>query len=178
MAVSSLIVRPSGPLSGSIPIGGAKNSVLKLMAATVLAEGTYVLRNVPAIADVGWMGRLLEHMGLTVAPGDHELTIHSPADVNPEAPYELVEKMRAGIVVLGPLLARFGEARVALPGGDDFGSRPIDMHLRALEELGAEVDLEHGYVTARAAQLTGARILLEFPSVGATENTLMAAVLA
>jgi len=113
-----------------------------------------------------------------VAPGDHELTIHSPADVNPEAPYELVEKMRAGIVVLGPLLARFGEARVALPGGDDFGSRPIDMHLRALEELGAEVDLEHGYVTARAAQLTGARILLEFPSVGATENTLMAAVLA
>lgn len=176
--VSSLIVRPSGPLQGAIPIGGAKNSVLKLMAATVLAEGDYVLRNVPDIADVGWMGELLEHMGLTVERGDHELTIHSPADVTPEAPYELVEKMRASIVVLGPLLARFGEARVALPGGDDFGSRPIDMHLKALEALGAEVGMEHGYVTARAAQLTGARILLEFPSVGATENALMAAVLA
>jgi UDP-N-acetylglucosamine 1-carboxyvinyltransferase len=176
--VSSLIVRPSGPLEGEIPIGGAKNSVLKLMAATVLAEGTYVLRNVPQIADVTWMGELLTHMGLTVEAGDHQLTIHTPAEVTPEAPYELVERMRASIVVLGPLLARFGEARVALPGGDDFGPRPIDMHLRALEELGAEVDFEHGYVHARAAQLTGAHLLLEFPSVGATENALMAAVLA
>jgi UDP-N-acetylglucosamine 1-carboxyvinyltransferase len=173
-----LIVRPSGPLEGVIPIGGAKNSVLKLMAATVLAEGTFVLRNVPAIADVSWMARLLEHMGLTVEEGDHELTIHSPADITPEAPYELVEKMRASIVVLGPLLARFGEARVALPGGDDFGPRPIDMHLRALEDLGAEIDMVHGEVHARAAQLTGTRIMLEFPSVGATENALMAAILA
>ena len=148
------------------------------MAATALAEGTYVLRNVPRIADVVWMGELLTYMGLTVEEGDHELTIHSPAEITPEAPYELVERMRASIVVLGPLLARFGEARVALPGGDDFGPRPIDMHLRALEELGAEVEFEHGYVEARAAQLTGARILLEFPSVGATENALMAAVLA
>jgi UDP-N-acetylglucosamine 1-carboxyvinyltransferase len=178
LRVSSLIVRPSGPLSGEIPIGGAKNSVLKLMAATVLAEGTFVLRNVPEIADVGWMGELLTRMGLTVEQGDHQLTIDTPAEITPEAPYELVERMRAGIVVLGPLLARHGEARVALPGGDDFGPRPIDMHLRALELLGAEVEVEHGFVHARASQLTGTRILLEFPSVGATENALMAAVLA
>jgi UDP-N-acetylglucosamine 1-carboxyvinyltransferase len=176
--VSSLVVRPSGPLRGEIPIGGAKNSVLKLMAATVLAQGTYVLRNVPHIADVSWMGDLLTRMGLTVEAGDHRLTIDVPAEITPEAPYELVERMRASIVVLGPLLARFGEARVALPGGDDFGPRPIDMHLRALEELGAEVAVEHGFVHARASQLTGTRILLEFPSVGATENALMAAVLA
>ena len=176
--MSTLIVRPSGPLEGEIPIGGAKNSVLKLMAATVLAEGTFVLRNVPRIADVAWMGDLLTHMGLTVEVGDHALTITTPADVTPEAPYELVERMRASIVVLGPLLARHGEAHVALPGGDDFGPRPIDMHLKALEELGAEVTFEHGFVHARAAQLTGTRLLLEFPSVGATENALMAAVLA
>ncbi len=176
--MGSLIVRPSGPLEGTIPIGGAKNSVLKLMAATLLAEGTYVLRNVPQIADVAWMAELLEHMGVHVESGDHELTIRRGPDVTPEAPYELVEKMRASIVVLGPLLARFGRARVALPGGDDFGPRPIDMHVRALEELGAEFKVEHGYVEARADQLIGARILLEFPSVGATENALMAAVLA
>ncbi|HYF45348.1 MAG TPA: UDP-N-acetylglucosamine 1-carboxyvinyltransferase [Acidimicrobiales bacterium] len=176
--MSSLIVRPSGPLEGVIVVGGAKNSVLKLMAATTLASGTYVLRNVPRIADVSWMGDLLAHMGLTVEHGDHELTIRSPADITAEAPYELVERMRASIVVLGPLVARFGEARVALPGGDDFGPRPIDMHVRALEQLGAEVEFQHGFVHARADQLTGARILLEFPSVGATENALMAAVLA
>lgn len=176
--MGSLIVRPSGPLEGVIPIGGAKNSVLKLMAATVLAEGTFVLRNVPAIADVRWMTKLLEHMGLTVEDGDSTLTVHSPAEISPEAPYALVERMRASIVVLGPLLARFGEARVALPGGDDFGPRPIDMHLRALEDLGAEIEVAHGEVRARAAQLTGTRILLEFPSVGATENALMAAILA
>ncbi len=172
-------MRPSGPLAGTIPIGGAKNSVLKLMAATVLAEGTFVLRNVPRIADVGWMGELLAHMGSTVVDtGDHELAITTPPDLVPEAPYELVEKMRASIVVLGPLLARHGRARVALPGGDDFGPRPIDLHLRALEAMGAEITTEHGYVEARADGLHGADILLEFPSVGATENALMAAVLA
>lgn len=178
-AVSSVIVRPSGPLEGTIPISGAKNSVLKLMAATVLAEGDHVLRNVPRIADVGWMGDLLGRMGATVVDdGDHELQITIPADLVPEAPYELVEKMRASIVVLGPLLARHGRARVALPGGDDFGPRPIDMHLKALGAMGAEVTMEHGYVEARADHLRGADILLEFPSVGATENALMAAVLA
>ncbi len=173
-----LVVRPSGPLSGVVPISGAKNSVLKIMAATTLASGTYTLRNVPDIADVTWMGELLCEMGMTVRHEDHVLTIESPADLVPEAPYELVERMRASIVVLGPLVARFGRARVALPGGDDFGPRPIDMHLRALEALGAECRTEHGYIEARADRLLGTRILLDFPSVGATENALMAAVLA
>src|SRR3954452_9027596 len=171
-----IVVHPNGPLDGRVRISGAKNSVLKLMAATVLAEGTFVLRNVPALDDVRAMADLLRSMGLTVDHEDDALTVVRPAEIEPLAPYELVERMRASIVVLGPLLARFGEARVALPGGDDFGPRPIDMHLRALEELGAEVEFEHGYVHARASQLTGARILLEFPSVGATENALMAAV--
>jgi UDP-N-acetylglucosamine 1-carboxyvinyltransferase len=176
--VSRLVVRPSGPLAGTVPIGGAKNSVLKLMAATVLAEGTFVLRNVPDIDDVRWMAQLLESMGLTVERGADELTIHRGPEIHPEAPYELVEKMRASIVVLGPLLARWGRARVALPGGDDFGPRPIDMHLRALEQLGATFEIAHGYIEGRADRLLGTRILLEFPSVGATENALMAAVLA
>ena len=174
-----IVVRPGGPLSGSVTIGGAKNSVLKLMAATCLAEGTYVLRNVPAISDVEHMGDLLASMGMTVTRSDaHELTIHHPPGIVPEAPYELVERMRASIVVLGPLLARFGRARVALPGGDDFGPRPIDMHLRGLEQLGARFESAHGYIEATTDGLNGTRILLEFPSVGATENALMAAVLA
>src|SRR6187549_3093258 len=133
-----IVVRPNGPLEGRVRVSGAKNSVLKLMAATVLAEGEYRLRNVPALEDVAAMADLLRSMGLTV---DHEgdvLTVVRPADVTPEAPYEQVERMRASIVVLGPLLARFGQARVALPGGDDFGPRPIDMHLQSLERLGAE----------------------------------------
>ena len=173
-----LVVRPSGPLSGVVPISGAKNSVLKIMAATTLASGRFTLRNVPAIADVAWTGELLTGMGMTVRHEGDVLTIDSPSDLTPEAPYELVERMRASIVVLGPLLARFGHARVALPGGDDFGPRPIDMHLRALEALGAEFTMAHGYIEGRADRLLGTRILLDFPSVGATENALMAAVLA
>jgi UDP-N-acetylglucosamine 1-carboxyvinyltransferase len=176
--VTRVVVHASGPLEGTVAIGGAKNSVLKLMAATTLAEGTYRLRNVPEILDVAWMGDLLCAMGLTVERGDHELTIGNPGSVKPEAPYELVERMRASIVVLGPLLARHGRARVAMPGGDDFGPRPIDMHLAALEQLGATFEFEHGYIEARAEHLTGTRLLLEFPSVGATENAMMAAVLA
>lgn len=172
-------MRRSGHLSGSVKIGGAKNSVLKLMAATALAEGRFVLRNVPAIADVECMSDLLASMGMTVTrTGAHELTIDRPAEIVPEAPYELVERMRASIVVLGPLLARVGRARVAMPGGDDFGPRPIDMHLKGLEQLGASFEFAHGFIEARADTLTGARILLEFPSMGATENALMAAVLA
>ncbi len=172
-------VRRGPPLEGTVRIGGAKNSTLKLMAATVLAQGTYVLRNVPDILDVDWMGELLARMGMTVTrPAPGELSIEHHPGLVPEAPYDLVERMRASIVVLGPLLARFGEARVALPGGDDFGPRPIDMHLRGLEQLGAEVRFAHGYVEARADQLVGTRVLLEFASVGATENVLMAAVLA
>jgi UDP-N-acetylglucosamine 1-carboxyvinyltransferase len=178
--VDRIIVRPGAPLEGVVPISGAKNSVLKIMAATTLAEGTYVLRNVPRISDVDWMRELLEAMQLEAHwSGPNDIEITRGADVLPEAPYELVERMRASIVVLGPLVARFGRARVALPGGDDFGPRPIDMHLGALEQLGVEFETAHGYIEARAPQgLRAARIVLEFPSVGATENALMAAVLA
>ena len=174
-----ILVRPSGPLAGTVPIGGAKNSVLKLMAATALAEGRYVLHNVPNILDVECMSDLLRSMGMRVErKADHDLTIDRPPDITPEAPYELVERMRASIVVLGPLLARLGHARVALPGGDDFGPRPIDMHLKGLEQLGATFEFAHGYIEGHADRLTGANILLEYPSVGATENALMASVLA
>ncbi len=161
-----------------MPIGGAKNSVLKLMAASVLAEGTFVLHNVPDIVDVTLMAELLTSMGATVERDRSTLTIHQPADLEPEAPYELVERMRASIEVLGPLLTRFGRARVALPGGDDFGSRPIDFHLHSLQELGATFTQAHGYIEGRADRLLGAPLLLEYPSVGATDNALMAAVLA
>ncbi len=171
-------MRPSGPLRGTVKVGGAKNSVLKLMAASLLAPGQFTIRNVPAIADVMWMGELLEHMGVSVSRTDDVLTIEVPDQLTPEAPYELVERMRASIVVLGPLLARFGRAKVSVPGGDDFGHRPIDMHLQALEELGATFSTSHGYIEGRAERLVGTRVLLEFPSVGATENLLMAAVLA
>ncbi|HIG24728.1 MAG TPA: UDP-N-acetylglucosamine 1-carboxyvinyltransferase [Acidimicrobiia bacterium] len=173
-----MLVRPSGPLRGTVKVGGAKNSVLKLMAASLLAPGQFTIRNVPAIADVMWMGELLEHMGVSVSRTDDVLTIEVPDQLTPEAPYELVERMRASIVVLGPLLARFGRAKVSVPGGDDFGHRPIDMHLQALEELGATFSTSHGYIEGRAERLVGTRVLLEFPSVGATENLLMAAVLA
>lgn len=172
-----IIVRRSGPLEGAVHINGAKNSVLKLMAATVLAPGTYRLRNVPAITDVHIMADVLRAMDLTVTDlGEGELEIVRPDEITPEAPYELVEQMRASIVVLGPLLASCGEARVALPGGDDFGPRPIDMHLRGLEVLGATFESSHGYIQARGDHMTGARVMLEFPSVGATENVMMAAV--
>ena len=158
-------------------ISGAKNSVLKLMAASVLAPGRFTLHNVPRIADVALMSELLEGMGATVAHGAADvLTIDVPEVMVPEAPYDQVERMRASIVVLGPLLARFGEARVSVPGGDDFGHRPIDMHLRALEQLGATFTTSHGYIQGRAERLMGAQVLLEYPSVGATENLLMAAV--
>lgn len=172
-----IIIRPNGPLHGEVPISGAKNSVLKLMAATVLTEGTFVIHNVPGISDVDCMADVLRAMGLRVswrAPGT--LEILRPAAIVPEAPYELVEKMRASIVVLGPLLAAVGEARVALPGGDDFGPRPIDMHLRGLEALGVRVESSHGTIGGRTDGLIGADIMLEFPSVGATENIMMAAV--
>jgi UDP-N-acetylglucosamine 1-carboxyvinyltransferase len=172
----AVVVRPSGPLSGEIRIGGAKNSVLKIMAATLLAPGRHRIRNVPGIADVEWMGEILEAMGAICTRHGSEVTVDVPEELHPEAPYELVERLRASIVVLGPLLGRCGEARVALPGGDDFGPRPIDMHLRGLEQLGARFETVHGYIEARAEHLIGRTILLDFPSVGATENVLMAAV--
>lgn len=174
-----IIVQRSGPLEGTVAISGAKNSVLKLMVATTLASGTYLLHNVPQILDVDWMGETLVSMGMTVERIDGgSLLIDHPEGLEPEATYEMVERMRASIVVLGPLLARFGRARVAMPGGDDFGPRPIDMHVWALEQLGARFEMSHGYIEGYADRLVGTRLVLEFPSVGATENALMAAVLA
>jgi UDP-N-acetylglucosamine 1-carboxyvinyltransferase len=175
--VDRIVVRGSGPLEGSVAVEGAKNSVLKLMAASLMAEGRSVLRNVPRIVDVEIMSDLLTSMGADVRrTEDHVITVDVGPDLTPEAPYELVEQMRASIVVLGPLLARNGYARVALPGGDNFGPRPIDMHISGLEALGVRFEAAHGYIEARCDDLVGTRVVLEFPSVGATENLLMAAV--
>ena len=181
MHKDALIIRPGGPLKGDIEIKGAKNSVLKLMAATLLASGTHVIENVPRIADVTIMSDLLRSMGVTVSEiADGRLTIDVPPanEVIPRAPYELVEKIRASIVVLGPLVARYHRTEVSMPGGDDFGHRPIDFHLNALETLGANFEASHGYISARTTGLVGARVVLEFPSHTATDNVLMAAVLA
>ncbi len=176
--MNKFLVQGSRSLDGGIQIGGAKNSALKLMAASLLAEGLTSLSNVPDIADVAIMVELLEAMGVEVQRTGHRIDISVPHEIEPVAPYHLVERMRASISVLGPLLARIGRATVAMPGGDDFGSRPIDMHLQGLEQLGATFTHQHGDIQAQAEVLKGAEVFLEFPSVGATENLLMAAVLA
>ncbi len=179
LAGHSFVVRGSSPLEGTVEVAGAKNSVLKLMAATLLAEGSYRIANVPNITDVGLMAELLRATGCEVTPpsGDAagSLVIDVPAEIEPVAPRGIVDQFRASIEVLGPMLARCGEAVVALPGGDDFGPRPIDMHLQGLARLGVEAETVDGYVHARARELSGAAIKLDFPSVGATENLLMAA---
>ncbi|HET6699342.1 MAG TPA: UDP-N-acetylglucosamine 1-carboxyvinyltransferase [Nocardioidaceae bacterium] len=172
----------SQPLTGTVRVGGAKNSALKLMAAALLAPGRTVVDNVPEISDVEVMARLLEHLGCQVvvarAGTSGTVTIDVPEQLEPEAPYDLVRRLRASISVLGPLVARCGRARVALPGGDNIGSRGLDMHIRGLEELGARVRVEHGFVVAEVPhRLAGSSLWLDFPSVGATENLLMAAVL-
>ena len=166
-------------LVGEVHVGGAKNSVLKLMAASLLAVGKTTIANVPAIADVEIMSDLLRRLGCTVTHEGPLLTIDVPATPSHRADYDLVRKMRASINVLGPLVARIGRAEVALPGGDAIGSRGLDFHIKGLESLGATAHVEHGYVIAEAPQgLTGAAISLDFPSVGATENLMTAAVLA
>ncbi len=171
-------VHNAGPLNGEVVVPGAKNSVLKLMAASVLADGAYEITNVPDIADVGIMADLLRAVGLEVGVHDGYVTIVNRGDLTPVAPYELVAQMRASINLLGPLLTRCGYVRISMPGGDDFGSRPIDLHVAALEAMGATFDLTADYVEARADGLHGADVMFDFPSVGATENTLTAAVIA
>jgi UDP-N-acetylglucosamine 1-carboxyvinyltransferase len=167
------------PLQGEIAVLGAKNAALKHMVAALLAPGVHQIDNVPSIADVAIMERVLEHVGAQCRRDGQTLLITVPERPTPEAPLDLVRQMRASILILGALLARTGEARVALPGGDDFGSRPIDMHLEGLERMGAEFELVHGVLVARAPDgLRGTDLFLEFPSVGATENLLLAAVLA
>ena len=166
------------PLSGEVSIGGAKNSALKLMAASLMIPGEVVLERVPKIKDVFLMAQVLERLGARVGFESGQLVIDASGDLSEETPYDLVTRMRASIQVLGPLLARLGRARVAMPGGDAIGSRPIDLHLQGLEKMGAKFTSEHGYVEGIAHRLTGVRVLLDFPSVGATENVLMAAVTA
>ncbi|MGH8985012.1 MAG: UDP-N-acetylglucosamine 1-carboxyvinyltransferase [Acidimicrobiia bacterium] len=174
------LVRPSPPLSGTVRVSGAtKNAGLKQMAAALLAPGTTVLRNVTPVADLDVMLDVMRAIGTGVEwTAPDELHIDASGKLAPEAPYELVTRMRASINVLGPLLARCGKARVAMPGGDNIGSRKLDMHFRGLEAMGAELSVVHGFIEARCNALGGARIVLEFPSVGATENLLTAAVLA
>ncbi len=175
-------IRGGRPLEGSITIGGAKNAALPLMAAGLLTAERLVLTNVPLLDDIRTMGSLIAQHGVAVdkATNDGRSLSIGGAITNTEAPYDIVRKMRASFLVLGPLLARAGEARVSLPGGCAIGARPVDLHLKGLEQMGAEIRLDAGYVDATAPHggLHGAAIALPFPSVGATENLLMAATLA
>lgn len=174
-----IAVRSNGPLVGTVVVPGAKNSVLKLMATTILCDGRFELSNVPDIADVRIMGDLLSAIGVEMerVEGDRLVLVNS-GEITPVAPYELVERIRASINVLGPLLTRCGHVRLSMPGGDDFGARPIDMHIAGLEAMGATFKFSHGYLEAFADRLIGADIIFDFPSVGATENLLTAAVFA
>ena len=166
------------PLHGEVTVSGSKNATLPQIAAALLAPGRSVFRGVPDLADIRTLGRLLAHMGARVERDGTTLFVDAQDVGTPEAPYELVKTMRASVLVLGPLVARFGRARVSLPGGCAIGARPIDQHLKALEALGARIELSHGYVEARADRLRGARILFDLPTVTGTENLMMAAVLA
>ncbi|MDR0350754.1 MAG: UDP-N-acetylglucosamine 1-carboxyvinyltransferase, partial [Coriobacteriales bacterium] len=174
-----IIVDGGAPLAGTVNIAGAKNSVLKLMAASLLAPGMTTIRNVPIISDVTLMGEVLANLGAKVSFADRQVSIDtSPVD-SIEAPYELVARMRASIAVLGPLIGRFGRAHVAMPGGCQIGSRKLDMHIAGLEALGVVFDISHGFIDASIPRgLKGAPVILDFPSVGATENLMMAAVCA
>ena len=166
------------PITGTVTVEGAKNSALKLMAATILAPGVTTLKNVPNIADVHVMGKVLKELGATVEVVDeHTLSIDTSAVNSWETPYSLVAQMRASTAVLGPLLARFGKAIVAMPGGCNIGARKIDMHILGLQALGVEFDVDHGDIHASAPQgLVGSTVTLDFASVGATENLIMASV--
>jgi len=166
------------PLSGEVQVSGSKNATLPQIAAALLAPGRSVFRGVPDLADIRTLGRLLGNMGARVERDGSTLQVDAEHVDKPEAPYELVKTMRASVLVLGPLVARFGRARVSLPGGCAIGARPIDQHLKGLQLLGARIELAHGYVEATAARLRGARILFDLPTVTGTENLMMAAALA
>ncbi len=178
--MDKIIIEGGAPLRGEARVSGAKNAALPAMAAALLCPGDHRLSNVPDLADVRTMGRLLTHMGCELAREGDEVALHVPESVLPEAPYELVKTMRASVLALGPLVARFGRARVSLPGGCAIGARPIDQHLAGLSALGAEIELAHGYVDARVpgGRLRGARFTFDVPTVTGTENLLMAAALA
>ncbi len=174
----SIRIKGKNKLTGNINISGAKNAVLKQMILPILAEGDYKIKNVPEIADVIYMQEVLNVLGIQSKMSNKVLDIESPKNISNEAPYEVVKKMRASIIVLGPLLARQGEAQIAFPGGDQLGPRPVKMHIEALEKMGATFNLDHGVLIAKTDGLVGVEINLPYASVGATENTLLAAVLA
>jgi len=179
--LAKLLVEKSGPLTGTVKVNGAKNSVLKLMAASLLAEEACYIESVPELLDVEVMITLLESLGQVVKyDKEHEtIEIKPGSELKCEAPYELIQKMRASFLVMGPLLARKKIAKVSMPGGCEIGARPIDLHLKGFQALGAEVTLGHGYIEAKAPEgLIGSEIYLDFPSVGATENIMMAATMA
>jgi UDP-N-acetylglucosamine 1-carboxyvinyltransferase len=175
---TTLVIEGGVPLRGEVRISAAKNAALPLLAASLLSEAPIVLENVPRLADVTTICKLLERLGTEVRQEDGRTVASTPRLTSFEAPYELVSTMRASVLVLGPLVARAGRARVALPGGCAIGVRPIDLHLKGLERLGAEIQLTQGYVEARASRLKGARIVFDLVTVTGTENLMMAAALA
>tara|TARA_B100000029_G_scaffold209807_1_gene207635 strand:- start:2443 stop:3690 length:1248 start_codon:yes stop_codon:yes gene_type:complete len=176
--MDKILIEGQKPLSGSVKISGAKNAVLPIMTAALMAEGTSVITRVPNLRDTRTMIKLLEIVGANCSFENGRLEIDSAGVNNPEAPYDLVKTMRASFYVLGPLIARFGMVKVSLPGGCAWGPRPVDFHLKGLEKLGAKITLESGYILAEADRLQGTEISFEFPSVGATGNIAMAAVTA
>ena len=176
--MKEIIVEGRNPLKGEIAVSGAKNAVLPLMAATLLCEGVCVIDDAPRLADVSTMCRVIEGLGADCDFHSGTLEIDTSGICSVQAPEEPVRQMRASFLVMGPLLAKYGMARISLPGGCAIGARPIDLHLKGLEALGAKITIEDDYIEAKAKQLLGTRIYLDFPSVGATENLMMAAVLA
>jgi len=176
--MAKIIVKKSNPLKGSVKIDGAKNAVLPIIAATLLAKGKSVIREVPNLRDVHVISDLLRHLGAEVEYSDKTLIVDATNINTCEAPYELVRKMRASFLVMGPLLSRFNHTKISMPGGCAIGTRPIDLHLKGFRCLGADVEIDYGFVEAKTERLKGAKLYLDFPSVGATENIMMAAALA
>ncbi len=177
--MQQIVIQGGQPLRGHVEISGAKNAALPLMAATLLTDGPCDLTNVPDLGDIRTIGTLLQGLGVRIQTlGDGKMRLNAASLSSSEAPYELVKTMRASVLVLGPLVARCGEARVSLPGGCAIGARPVDQHLEGIRALGAEIALEHGYIHARASRLRGADIRLRMPTVTGTENLMMAAALA
>ncbi len=176
--MDKIVIHGGRQLKGEVRISGAKNAALPLLFATLLAPGLHRLDNVPRLRDIDTVEKLLTTLGATVVRENGLFAVAADAIESVEAPYDLVRTMRASVLVLGPLLARLGQARVSLPGGCAIGARPINLHLKGLEAMGAKITLDHGYVEARDRRLKGARIYLDIPTVGGTENLMMAATLA
>jgi UDP-N-acetylglucosamine 1-carboxyvinyltransferase len=176
--MQKLAIIGGSPLHGEVLISGAKNAALPIMCASLLSAEPLRLSNVPDLHDVSTMRKLLEQMGVTADVNGESMTLHGASVSKLEAPYDMVKTMRASVLVLGPLVARFGEARVSLPGGCAIGSRPVDLHIKGLQAMGAQISIEHGYIHAQAKRLKGARIFFDIVSVTGTENLMMAAALA